>query len=171
MDLIVIDKSRFKDAVRAYWLWKELNNYIKNSHNRGINFPETISEAMTCYALDLRLNRGSGGDAVDPRTNEVIEIKASSNWDRDTTSFSPSEQFDHLYFARLKQREDELYIYDLGISSEELKQINVNRTQTVEDQQRQGRRPRFSVINKIITERGYQPLCYIDIRKEQVNMI
>lgn len=98
-DFITIDKSRFKDAVRAYWLWKELNSIIKNSHNRGINFPETISETMACFALNFELNRGSGGDARSP-DGKIIEIKATSNWDRDTSSFSPDEEFDNLFFVR-----------------------------------------------------------------------
>src|SRR5690625_2403135 len=101
MDFIVVDKSRFKDAVRAYWLWKELNAYIKNSHSRGINFPETISETVACFALGFQLNRGSGGDAKNPHTNEIIEFKATSNWGNDTSSFSPIKDFYPLYFIRL----------------------------------------------------------------------
>ncbi|ARC27611.1 MULTISPECIES: Bsp6I family type II restriction endonuclease [Bacillus cereus group] len=50
-DFVKIDKSRFEDAVKAYFLWKELNVLIKNSHNRGINFPETISETLLCAAM------------------------------------------------------------------------------------------------------------------------
>lgn len=168
LDLVYIDRSRFKDATRAYFLWKELNGFIKNSHSRGLNFPEAISETMACYALDFALNRGSGGDAVNPDTDEIIEFKATSNWDRDTTSFSPHAHFDHLYFIRLDQREDELYIYDLEINSEQLKDIQVSRAQTLGDQQLQGRRPRFSVINKIIEEYDYQPVIGIDIRRERI---
>lgn len=171
MDFIVIDKSRFKDAVKAYWLWKELNALIKNSHNRGINFPETISETLACYALGYELNRGSGGDARNPLTGEIVEIKATSNWDRDTSSFSPREEFDSLLFVRLNQREDSIYIYDLGFNSEELKKIQVNKTETLEDQQKQGRRPRFSIIKQIIDEKGLNPSCLIDIRKEKVSML
>lgn len=168
LDLIMIDKSRFKDAIRAYWLWKELNAFIKNSHNRGLNFPETISETLACYALGFQLNRGSGGDAQNPSTKEIIEFKATSNWNRDTSSFSPSENFDHLYFIRLNQREDKIFIYDLQIDSEQLKNIQVNKTQTLGNQQAQGRRPRFSIIKKIIEKNDYEPVCGVDIRKEKV---
>lgn len=31
-DFVKMDKSRFNDAVKAYFLWKELNALIKNSH-------------------------------------------------------------------------------------------------------------------------------------------
>ncbi|MDV2581579.1 Bsp6I family type II restriction endonuclease [Alkalibacillus haloalkaliphilus] len=165
---MVIDKSRFKDAVRAYWLWKELNSIIKNSHNRGINFPETISETMFCYALGFELNRGTGGDARDPKTDSIIEVKASSNWDRDTSSFSPSEEFDNLYFVRLDQRNDIISFYDLNLNSNQLKGIKVSQKQTVEDQQKQGRRPRFGVIKKVIEPSNLKPVCSIDIRKEKI---
>lgn len=169
-DYIKIDKSRFNDAVKAYWLWKELNAIIKNSHNRGINFPETISETLLCYALDFELNRGTGGDARNPNTDEVCEVKATSNWNRDMSSFSPTESFDRLYFIRLNQREDEAFVYDLDLNSHELKLISVNRSQTVGDQQAQGRRPRFSIIDKIINEKGIEPVGIINLRTKKVRL-
>lgn len=170
-DFIKVDKSRFKDAVKAYWQWKELNAYIKNSHNRGINFPETISETLLCYALGFELNRGTGGDARNPKTGEVCEAKASSNWDRDTSSFSPNEQFDRLYFIRLDQRNDEAYIYDLDLNSEDLKSIPVNKNETVGDQQNQKRRPRFSIIQKVIIEKGIEPIAKVNLRNEKVEIL
>ena len=99
MDLVVVDKSRFKDSIKAYFLWKELDSIIRNSHSRGINIPETITEALLCYVTGFKLNKGSGGDAYDDVNEKVIEIKATSNFDRDTTSFSPKEQFDSLHFV------------------------------------------------------------------------
>lgn len=172
MDLVMIDRSRFLDAVKAYWSWKELNNYVKNSHSRGINFPETISETVACYALGFKLNRSTGGDAVNPRTGEIIEFKATSNWDRDTSSFSPNEiTFDYLYFIRLDQREDEAYVYDLNLNKFDLENIPVNRTQTFKDQQLQGRRPRFSIINQIIKPLGIEPVAMIDFRREKTKIL
>ncbi|MDX5981308.1 Bsp6I family type II restriction endonuclease [Exiguobacterium profundum] len=171
VDYIKIDKSRFNDAVKAYFLWKELNALIKNSHNRGINFPETISETLLCYALGFELNRGSGGDARNPQTGEIVESKASSNWDRDTSSFSPNEFFNRLYFVRLNQRDDEVFFYDLGLNSQELRDIPVSRTQTLGDQQDQGRRPRFSIISTIIEREGLNPVAMIDLRGKKVRLL
>lgn len=167
-DIVKIDKSRFEDAIKAYFSWKELNGFIKNSHNRAVNFPETISETLCCVAMDFSLNKVSGGDAFDEKNNRIIEIKATSNWDRDTTSFSPREKFDALFFLRLDQKEDELYIYDTGINSESLKQIQVNKSQTLYDQQLQGRRPRFSVIKFIIKERGINAIKKINLRSKKI---
>lgn len=167
-DYVKIDKSRFNDMIDAYFLWKELNALIKNSHTRGVNFPEIISESLLCYALDYKLNRGTGGDAYDETNNRVIECKATSNFDKDTSSFSPNEEFDRLYFLRLYQRGDELYIYDTEYNSDKLKEIQVNKEQTLGDQQAQGRRPRFSIINFIINEDNIQPIVKIDLRKGKI---
>lgn len=170
-DFVKMDKSRFNDAIKAYFLWKELNALIKNSHNRGINFPETISETLLCSAMGFELNRGTGGDARNPVNGEIIEVKASSNWDRDTSSFSPKERFDRLYFARLDQREDELYFYDTGINSEELKKVKVNKTETLGEQQAQKRRPRFSVTKYIIEPNNIQPVAKIDLRTKKITKL
>lgn len=166
LDLVKVDKARFYDAVEMYFLWKELDQRIRTSATRGINFPETISEALACYALGFTWNKGTGGDAVDG--NRIIEFKACSNWDLDTTSFSPSEEFDRLYFLRLDKRNDVLYIYDTGLDSDGLKQIKVNKTETLEDQQKSGRRPRFSVINFIIKPNGIEPVKKVLIREKKV---
>lgn len=166
LDLVIVDKARFFDAIEMYFLWKELDQRIRSSATRGINFPETISEALACYALGFKWNKGSGGDAMDE--NKVIEFKATSNWDKDTTSFSPSEKFDILYFLRLDKRNDELYIYDTGLNSEKLKLIKVNKTETLEQQQKAGRRPRFSMIKFVIEPQNLKPIMKINIREKKV---
>lgn len=166
LDLVTVDKARFFDAIEMYFLWKELDQRIRTSATRGINFPETISEALACYALGFKWNKGTGGDAVNG--NQIIEFKASSNWERDTSSFSPSEDFDKLYFLRLNKKDDELYIYDTGLNSNSLKQIKVNKTETLADQQRVGRRPRFSIIEFIIKPHNIAPIKKVLIREKKV---
>lgn len=168
LDLVTVDKSRFKDAIKAYFLWKELDSLIRNSHSRGINIPETITETLLCYVSDFKLNKGKGGDAFDDVNKRIVEIKATSNYDRDTSSFSPKEEFDALFFVRLDKRDDIMYFYDLEMSSIELKQIQVNANQTLEEQQQQGRRPRFSVIKQVITPKGLTPYAKIDLRQQKV---
>lgn len=167
-DFVEIDHSRFNDVVKAYFLWKELNALIKNSHTRGVNFPEIISESLLCYSMSFKLNRGVGGDAYDEKNSKIVEVKATSNFAADTTSFSPNEKFDSLFFVRLNQRDDELFIYDTKFNSETLKKISVNKTENVGDQQEQKRRPRFSVIKKIIDENGIKPLMKIDLRSKKI---
>lgn len=173
LDLVVVDKARFSDAIEMYFLWKELDSRIRTSATRGVNFPETISEALCCYAMDFKWNKGSGGDAIDDRNDNrrIIEMKATSNWNSDTTSFSPTEHFDDLFFLRLNKRDDQLFIYDTGVNSNTLKDIKVNNTQTVREQQEAGRRPRFSVINLIIKAENIKPLVMVDIRTKKVNKL
>lgn len=165
LDLVEVDKARFNDAVEMYFLWKELDARIRTAATRGINFPETISEALCCYVMGYKWNKSSGGDALDSNGNRIIEMKATSNWDKDTTSFSPSEQFDDLFFLRLDKKNDILYIYDTNINSDELKKIRVNKDETLEKQQKAGRRPRFSVIKLIIEPNDLQPIAKLDLRK------
>ena len=55
IDLVNIDTSRFKDTIKAYFLWKELDTIIRTSHTRGINIPETITETLLCFVSDFKL--------------------------------------------------------------------------------------------------------------------
>lgn len=167
VDLVTIDAARINDVCRLYFLWKDLNLGLKNFVSRGINFPEAISEPMACYALGYRWNKGTAGDAVS-NTGEHIEMKATSNFDSDLTSFGPTTVFDKLYFLRLKQTTNELYIYDMGLNSQTLGQVQANLTETVADQQAQGRRPRLRIIETIIEPEGMLPEVIFDIRTMQV---
>nr|WGD68555.1 hypothetical protein P5630_00030 [Bacillus subtilis] len=140
----------------------------KTVTTEGLIFLKLFQKHFYVFAMGFELNRGTGGDAKDPNTNQIIESKATSNWDRDTTSFSPSEDFDVLYFLRLNQRDDELYIYDTEINSDDLKSIQVNKTQTLGDQQAQGRRPRFSVIKFIIEANDIKPVAKVELRTKKI---
>lgn len=166
IDYVQVDQARFLDTINAYFAWKELNAFIKSSHSRGMNFPEIISESLMCYVLDYRLNRGTYGDAMDADGN-VIEAKATSNWDRDTTSFGPVTRFDRLIFIRLDQRNDVLAFYDLDMDGTTIRDVPVNKLQSLGDQQDQGKRPRFSVINMIIKPLDLQPIAEINLRTQK----
>ena len=63
--------------------------------------PDAISEPMGCYCLDLMWNRGAEvGDATNPRTKEKVEMKATSRFEGDLSSFGPDCSFDDLVFLR-----------------------------------------------------------------------
>lgn len=174
MELVSVDSQRIKTVIDTYFHWKTLDSEIKTlSGTRGINFPSELSEYMACYALGLKVNKqGSEGDAVDdsdPDNPLIIEIKGSSADETSApNSFSPSENFDELVFVRLEKYYDMLKIYRTGINSETLKDIQVSRTQTVEDQQKQGRRPRFSIQQKIIEAQGLEPDAIFYIREKKI---
>lgn len=167
VDLVEIDAARINDVCDSYFKWKDLNNSLKNYVSRGINFPETISEPMGCYALGYLWNKGSAGDAQD-RNGRKIEMKATSNFDSDLTSFGPKCDFDNLVFLRLDYSNNKLYIYDTGLNSEELKKLPANSKETIGDQQLQKRRPHVSIIKILIEERQLEPTCIFDIRRAEV---
>lgn len=174
MTLVSVDSQRIKTVIDTYFHWKQLDAEIKTlSGTRGINFPSELSEYMACYALNILVNKeGSNGDAVDmtdPKHPKIIEIKGSSAEETSApNSFSPSEHFDELVFVRLEKYDDLLKIYRTGINSEKLKEIKVSKTQTVADQQREGRRPRFSIQQKIIDFYNLKPDVIFHIRDRKI---
>lgn len=165
--LVKIDELRKDEACNAYFKWKELNIYLKSLVTRGINMHDAISEPLGCYCLDLLWNKQSGGDAF-TKDGKSVEFKASSNFDRDLTSFGPKTVFDKLVFLRFDVNLDILYVYDLKINSEQLKALPVSKTATIGDYQNVGKRPRTNVINKVIIPQNIKPTKVFDIRKGKI---
>ena len=174
MTLVEVDSQRIKTVIDTYYHWKKLDTEIRTlSGTRGINFPSELSEYMACYVLGLHVNKANThGDAVDWTDKDnplVIEIKGSSAEQPSApNSFSPSEDFDDLVFVRLEKDDDILKIYRLGIDSEKLKKIKVNANETVADQQKQGRRPRFSIQNTIVEANNLEPDAIFHIRDKKI---
>lgn len=162
MALQEITESRYKKVRRLYFAWKDLNAGIKEDYTRGINLPEAITEPICCYVNGFLLSTGEGSeDAVIPKTGELVQIKASSNFDRDLTSFGPKSSFKYLHFVRLNQEEDKMYLYD--IPTKELKNLMVNSDTTFGEQQAKNRRPRFSIINMYIKKYDIKPYAVVDL--------
>jgi hypothetical protein len=164
VDLVQIDEARINDVCDNYFKWKSLNDSLRNFCSRGLNLPDAISEPIGCYALGYFWNKGTGGDAEKPDGSKV-EFKATSNFEYDLTSFGPKIDFKDLVFLRLDYDANLMYIYDTGLSATEIAKIQVNKTQTVADQQRIGRRPHVRLIESLINARGLQPTCVFNIRK------
>lgn len=163
---VIVDDERIDATCDAYFKWKDLNAYIKNTSHRGLNMPDAISEPMACYCLGFEWNRGDEvGDATDPKTGRKIEFKASSNFDGDLSSFGPKTVFDDLVFLRFNLDENLLYIYDLNINSDELGKYPANKTQTIQDQKDAGRRPHVRLMELFVKEKNLQPDIVFDIRR------
>lgn len=157
------EEAMINKAKEAYKHWKQLNNIISNDlESRMVNFPEAISENIACSALGYTRNNTSVGDATDANGN-LIEIKATSNYHSDLTSFSPVTKFDKLIFVRLNLKEDIADIYDLGVNGKEFGSFKVNKNETVADHQQQGRRPRLSLI-KYIEQNNLSPIVSVDLK-------
>ena len=169
-DYITIDAARIDEACDVYFKWKDLNGYVRRNSTRGTNIPDTISEQMGCYCLDLLWNRGKiAGDATNPRTGEIIEFKATSNFDGDLSSFGPRCQFDDLVFLRFDIDNNLLYVYDLHVDAEEFGSYPANKAQLIRDQQREGRRPHVSLKELFIDGTNMTPDIIFDIRRCEVN--
>ena len=165
---MVIDNARLNAACEAYFIWKDLDTYVKSVDTRGINIPDVISEPIACYCLGYLWNRGKeSGDATDP-SGRKIEFKATSRWEGDLSSFGPKCQFDDLIFLRFNLRQNKMYIYDLRMNSEVFGTYPANKTQTIEEQKRQGRRPHVSLYSLFIEPENVQPDIIFDIRRMQI---
>lgn len=163
---ICIDDARIDETCSAYFKWKDLNTYIVSNSHRGMNMPDAISEPMGCYCLGLLWNRGSEtGDATNLKDNSKIEFKATSRFQGDLSSFGPSCTFDNLVFLRFNLSENLLYIYDLKINSDEFGKYPANRTQTIQDQKNQGRRPHVSLQTLFVDAKKLEPDVIFDIRR------
>lgn len=166
---IVIDSERIDRTCNAYFKWKDLNTYISDNSHRGINMPDAISEPMGCFCLGLHWNRGNEvGDATDPVTGKKIEFKATSRFEGDLSSFGPDTKFDDLVFLRFNLEEDNLYIYDLKINSDDFGKYPANKNETIQDQKNQGRRPHVSLQALFVDAKHLEPDIIFDIRRARI---
>lgn len=161
-----VTENDLKQIITAYHYWKTLNEKLKIFASRTVNFPEAISEALVCYQLGYHWHNKANTKAVGDATfnGKLVEIKATSNFNSDLTSFSPDTKFDILIFARLNLQDDKLYIYDLNLNYSQFQQLKVNKTQTILDQQNNKRRPRLRIIESIITPNNLQPVAIMDLK-------
>lgn len=163
----VITQARFERVIDLYFKWKDLNEGIKKEYPRGINLPEGITEPICCYVNGFELSTGGGSeDAVKLGTEELVQIKASSNFNSDLTSFGPKSKFDIVHFLRLNQDEDKIYLYDIPV--EYINNMAVNSSETYEEQKKNKRRPRFSIINKIINPQNISHYAIVDLKNKEV---
>jgi hypothetical protein len=171
VNYVEVDALMIKNAIRIYQHWKQLDGELRAISTRGINFPSELSELFACYILGFHLNKGSGGDAYDYKNDRIIEMKGSGSEKDDLSSFSPSETFDELIFIKVNKDEDKVYVWCTGVDSDELKKIKVNSRETVEDHQKVGKRPRFSVEKQIIREKGLKPNYEFDILEKKITKL
>jgi len=146
---------------KLYLDWNKLNKDIKKISTRGINLPEAISENAFCLFFEscfrvVKLQKGKCSfDCIDTNNGKRIQLKASSV-KADLTSFGPKSEWDELYFLDFSKGDGTFLVYK--IDKELIYQQKVNKGQTLEEQQKQARRPRFSIIREIIIPRNLKPI-------------
>jgi len=160
--MITVNSSHRKDLRTMFNAWKNFSSKTKSFGARGVNLHEAISEsafalAMKCPRILKVDGSSSSFDNYDPRTRKRIQVKATSV-ESDLTSFGPKSEYDELYwvdFYRDGKLDGKFDIYK--IPNKLVSRVKVNRSQTMKSQQRQKRRPRFSIRKKIIIPYKIKP--------------
>lgn len=164
IEIQIFEEEDFRRLKNIYYKWKELNELILQFPNsRRVNIPEIVSEGLFCYQKSCgRTNNSLAGseDAYDYINNKRIQIKACSI-ESDLTSFGPNSIWDELYFMHFNISCNRVSVY--FISDGLIYNLYVNEKETMKDQQEAGKRPRFSIMNRIIIPMGLQPVFTIDL--------
>jgi hypothetical protein len=165
LELMSFSESDKKQWKELYDLWNKLRLGMKDYGSRSPNFPEGLSEVAFCLYtgskrfISLKGKSSASFDTFNIETNRAEQIKASSVG-KDTTSFGPKSEWDDLYFLDFYNEgkyDGTFNVYK--ISSEMIYSVKVNKNQSLTDQQAEGKRPRFSIINKFIKTGKVRPLA------------
>ncbi|WP_425449476.1 Bsp6I family type II restriction endonuclease [Dethiothermospora halolimnae] len=163
-----------------YKSWRILCNELDEMNARKVNLPEGLSESAFCLAKNMvRIVRNIQGantsfdcyDTKAPVMKNRIQIKACSVIP-DLTSFGPKSVWDRIFFLdfyREGKWDGTFDIYE--INTDDIYNHKVNATQTLKDQQLQGRRPRFSIYKELIQHGRYISRETFVITKEGVDLI
>ena len=164
---INVDWENAGSLHEAYWNYRLIASKVPWA-NRSPNMPSEITEAVVCLCTGARLINEGHGDILLP--NGLIgEVKGTSSSEDDLSSFSPSSNFDMLFFVHMDPNSNDIYhVYDLGLDRKAISKIMVNNSSTFEDQSRGRRRPRFSIIKQIIEPKGLVPKWKVDLRKQSI---
>lgn len=161
------DAQDFELLKLIFQKWLNINTDLKSLGGRNLNVPDVFSEAIFCIAFDaVRTNATAHSyDCVMKATGEGVQVKSASI-SNDCTSFGPTSTWDILYFADFVPHgviDGEVWFY--RIESDDVYNLVLNREkgETFSDQQKQGRRPRFSIKKSIIEAKGLQPVKKINL--------
>jgi len=150
--------KRFMNFKNMYISDEELiQNGLRIRHP---NTPEDITENMTkfiirnyekdescvwCKGVDTKY--GLTGDLFSNKYEKIAPIEVKSFNSNGPSQFGPDKKFGVLYFLDLRKwLQNEIILWKVALhdQSSEFKNIKVNKSQTMEEQLRQGRRPRIS---------------------------
>lgn len=160
MDFVKSDGKKWKEL---FDIWKKLKTGLRDYQSREPNLPEGISEVAFClWSGSSRFISASGAlntsfDTFNTKTGRAEQVKASSV-KSDLTSFGPESKWDDIYFLDFynEGKLDGTFNVYL-IPTKLIYGMKVNKNQTFIQQQIQKRRPRFSIVEKIIIEKSLKP--------------
>ncbi len=164
------DKFDMKDFERLktiYHKWNDINSDLKSLGGRNLNVPDVFSEALYCIFFDAVRTNGTAHsyDAVDIKTGEGIQIKSASI-PNDCTSFGPTSTWDRLIYADFAPNgkvDGNVWFYEIESDDVYKLVLNEKKGETFADQQKQGRRPRFSMKSQIINRKQLVPIKKVNL--------
>ena len=167
LELMTFDKSDVRIFKSTFNKYISLNNILKNKlkATRIMNFPDALSESVFCLAMNcgkLLGGKNTSGystsfDAYDAKREKRIQIKCSAS--SGPTSFGPRSEYDEIYFVDFKSngKIDGTYkIYKL--ENKDIDSVKVNKDQSLVDQQKLDRRPRFEIRSALVLKKKLKPL-------------
>jgi hypothetical protein len=162
MDFVKNDGKQWKEL---FDLWKGLKLGLRDYKSREPNFPEGLSEVAFClwsgssrFVEAYKISNRSF-DTFNTNTGRAEQIKACSV-EGDLTSFGPKSKWDDLYFLDFYNGGKVDGRFDVyHIPSELIYGHKVNKNQTMEQQQEERRRPRFSIKTDIIEKNKIKPVA------------
>lgn len=157
----LFDANDYAKFIFIFQSWLKINKLLQALGGRGLNVPDVISEGLYCYHFNAIRTNGTARsyDAVDLSTHEGMQIKSTSI-KKDLTSFGPTSTWDVLVFmdfAPTGKIDGTIDIYRIDTHPKDII-MNEKKGETFTDQQRQRRRPRFSIKERIIKPEGLKPI-------------
>ncbi|KZX11135.1 Bsp6I family type II restriction endonuclease [Methanobrevibacter curvatus] len=164
-----VEVQKFEEKDRKifnniYENWRTLCEDLGKIRSRIVNIPEGLSEGafcleMDCWRLTANISKANSSfDCYSPKKNERIQVKSASKIP-DLTSFGPKSEWDKIYFMDFYVNgfwdgKFDIYL----IENEDIYNHKVNANQTLRDQQKEGRRPRFNIYKDIISIKDLKPI-------------
>ncbi len=164
-------RADYKTLRRVFRSWVRFNKKLKTLGGRNQNVPDVLSEALSCVFFKAARTNGQAHsyDCVSLIDHAGIQIKSCS-LNKDCTSFGPSADWDELWFVDFApngQVDGNVWFYKIDSDIRSLV-LNESKGETFEDQQGQGRRPRFSIKSRIIQSQGLQPVLKINLHSRAI---
>ncbi len=164
-DVMDFVKKDGKQRKELFDLWKGLKLGLRDYKSREPNFPEGLSEVAFClwsgssrFVKAYKISNRSF-DTFNTKTLRAEQIKACSV-EEDLTSFGPKSKWDDLYFLDFYHGGKVDGKFDIyHIPSKLIYENKVNKNQTLQEQQGDKRRPRFSIKKDIIVKNNIKPIA------------
>jgi len=163
-EVLKFESSDRKLLYRIYCKWRTLNKLLVSLGARSVNVPEGLSEGAFCLEMNMvQVIRSIPGannsfDCFDLKSNKRIQVKACSVIP-DLTSFGPRSKWDELYFLDFYRKGKWDGTFDIYIiSNNEIYKRKVNSAKTFRYQQKEGKRPRFSIFEEIVLKKNLKPI-------------